>query len=127
MNYVKSSLGNAVNWINTGANVANAGASIIGAIRGGGGSSVNMNENHHHYHERQLTPEEIKILQDRYALEEESIRMMMAMQMNQNATSQRLLLKKNSPVPESNDKVLYIVGGLLFVGFLFVGLKKIKN
>lgn len=117
----------ALNWINTGANLLNAGANAYSSLKNNNTGSNAGGETVHNTTivERQLTPEEIKILQERHAQDVQNQELNRALKFQENADKRRLL-EGAYQTPKEDNTMLYMVGGILLLGVVFVAVKSKK-
>ena len=130
MNVVQKYL-SAPNWskiIDNGTSIINAGVNAYSAFNSSNNAGNNASSSQAGttiVNQRQLTPEEIKILQEQH---EENLKQMSfnrAMQM-QDAADKRKIIEKSLEKPKNDDTLLYILGGLFFFGMFFTAMKKNK-
>ncbi|GIZ16212.1 hypothetical protein [Capnocytophaga catalasegens] len=114
--------------VDVGTTLINTGANVYGTIKSSqnsGGGTLQTSENVTIINQRQLTPEEIKILQEQHEENLKQLAFDRAMQM-QNAADKRRLLDKQYEKPQNDNTIVYMLGGLLFFGIFFTAIKNNK-
>lgn len=125
MSIIRATLGaSAMEWFNMGINALNTGANMYAALspkptQTAFGETVHTTI----VNERQLTPEEIDIIKQQHQEWLKNQQLERAMKMQQNADMRRVL-QKEYKTPESDNTPIFIVGGLLLVGMIFMVIKK---